>query len=118
MKKDVTTKFKLDPSKVGKTDWSGFDELRDADVHAAALRDPDSQPASAAQLARARRAPDIKAVRQKLGLTQEQFAARFGLPLGTVRDWEQGAHKPDRAAEILLCVIAAEPEAVVRALAK
>ena len=118
MKKDATTKFKLDPAKVLKADWSEFDSLSDADVHAAAVSDPDSTPASTAQLARARRAPDIKAVRHKLGLTQEQFAARFGLPLGTVRDWEQGAHKPDRAAEILLCVIAAEPDAVVRALAK
>jgi putative transcriptional regulator len=51
-----------------------------------------------------------------MNLTQEQFAARFGLPLGTVRDWEQGAHRPDRAAQVLLTVIARDPDAVVRAL--
>ncbi|MPZ56066.1 MAG: hypothetical protein GEU91_06105 [Rhizobiales bacterium] len=49
-------------------------------------------------------------------LTQEQFAARFHLPLGTVRDWEQGAHRPDKAAQVLLTVIAKDPDAVTRAL--
>jgi putative transcriptional regulator len=49
-------------------------------------------------------------------LTQEQFAARFHLPLGTVRDWEQGAHRPDKAAQVLLMVIARNPDAVARAL--
>ena len=84
--------------------------------HRAALSDPDAQPATAAQLARARRVPTIRALRKKLKLTQEQFAARFHLPLGTVRDWEQGAHRPDRAAQVLLTVIAKDPDAVARAL--
>jgi putative transcriptional regulator len=51
-----------------------------------------------------------------MNLTQEEFASRFGLPLGTVRDWEQGAHRPDRAAQVLLTVIANNPDAVIRAL--
>ncbi|MFL5086462.1 MAG: helix-turn-helix domain-containing protein [Xanthobacteraceae bacterium] len=55
-------------------------------------------------------------MRKKLKLTQEQFAARFHLPLGTVRDWEQGAHHPDKAAQVLLTVIAKDPDAVARAL--
>ena len=84
--------------------------------HRAALSDPDAQPATAAQLARARRVPTIRALRKKLKLTQEAFAARFHLPLGTVRDWEQGAHRPDRAAQVLLTVIAKDPDAVARAL--
>ena len=37
---------------------------------------------------RARRVPTVRALRQKLNLTQEEFAQRFHLPLGTVRDWE------------------------------
>ena len=49
-------------------------------------------------------------------MTQEEFAARFHLPLGTVRDWEQGAHPPDRPAQVLLTVIAKDPDAVIRAL--
>lgn len=48
-------------------------------------------------------------------MTQEEFATRFHLPLGTVRDWEQGAHRPDKAAEVLLAVIAKDPDAVARA---
>jgi putative transcriptional regulator len=61
--------------------------------------------------------PDVKAIRAEMDLTQQQFAERFGLPLGNVRDWEQGRGVPDAAARALLKVIAAEPEAVVRALA-
>jgi putative transcriptional regulator len=60
--------------------------------------------------------PTVRALRKSLNLTQEQFAARFHLPLGTVRDWEQGAHRPDKAAQVLLRVIAKDPEAVARAL--
>jgi putative transcriptional regulator len=50
-----------------------------------------------------------------LNLTQEEFAARLHLPLGTVRDWEQGTHRPDKAAQVLLTVIARDPDAVARA---
>ena len=65
---------------------------------------------------RARRVPTVRALRQKLNLTQEEFAKRFHLPLGTVRDWEQRAHRPDKAAQVLLTVIAKDPDAVARAL--
>ncbi|MBV8167240.1 MAG: helix-turn-helix domain-containing protein [Alphaproteobacteria bacterium] len=82
----------------------------------AAETDPDCPPATRAQLARARRVPSVRAVREKLKLTQRQFAARFHLPLGTIRDWEQGKHLPDRAAQMLLTVIARNPNAVARAL--
>jgi len=68
------------------------------------------------QLARARRVPTVRASRTRLNLTQEEFAARFHLPLGTVRGWEQGAHRPDKAAQVLLTVIARDPDAVARAL--
>jgi putative transcriptional regulator len=49
-------------------------------------------------------------------MTQEEFAAKFHLPLGTIRDWEQGAHRPDKAAQVLLTVIEKDPDAVARAL--
>jgi len=84
--------------------------------HQAALSDPDCPPATKSQLARARRVPSVHALRKKLNLTQEEFARRFHLPLGTVRDWEQGAHRPDKAAQVLLAVIAKDPDAVARAL--
>ena len=116
MKKDGITRFKLGAKRPPKTDWRAFDAMSDAERHKAALSDADARPATAAQLARARRVPSVRALRQKLNLTQEQFAARFGLPLGTVRDWEQGAHRPDKAARVLLTVIARDPDAVARAL--
>ncbi len=116
MKKGSITRFKLNPKKPPKTDWRDSDAMRDADRHSAALVDADAPPATKAQLARARRLPSVRALRAKLNLTQEEFAARFHLPLGTVRDWEQGAHRPDTAAQVLLTVIAKDPDAVARAL--
>src|SRR5262249_22905152 len=60
---------------------------------------------------------DVAKIRRGMGLTREAFAMRFGLQLGTVRDWEQRKRKPDGAARVLLTVIEREPEAVARALA-
>ena len=66
------------------------------------------------------RAPtiDVRSLRQKLGLSQSQFAARFGITPATVRNWEQGRTQPDGPARILLAVIAHHPDAVEDALRK
>ena len=61
--------------------------------------------------------PDVPAIRKKLGFTQEKFASSFGVSLGTLRNWEQGARFPDGPARVLLTLIDREPEAVKRALA-
>ena len=116
MKKGNITRFRLDPKKPPKSDWRALDAMSEEERPRAAASDPDSPPATEAQLARARRVPSVRALRERLKLTQEEFAARFHLPLGTVRDWEQGAHRPDKAAKVLLKVIASDPEAVARAL--
>jgi len=116
MKRGSITSFKLNPKKPPKSDWRAFDAMSEEARHRAAVSDPDALPATEAQLARARRVPTVRALRKKLNLTQEQFSARFHLPLGTVRDWEQGAHRPDKAAQVLLTVIAKDPDAVARAL--
>jgi putative transcriptional regulator len=116
MKKGRIMSFRLDPKKPPKTDWRAFDAMSEEERHRAALADPDCPPATKAQLARARRVPTVRALRKKLNMTQAEFAARFHLPLGTVRDWEQGAHRPDKAAQVLLTVIANDPDAVARAL--
>lgn len=60
--------------------------------------------------------PDVRAVRGRLGLTQPAFAERFGLSVGSVRDWEQGRVVPDGAARVLLRVIERNPDAVARAV--
>lgn len=58
---------------------------------------------------------DVAAIRKKTGLSQTEFAARFGLDVAAVRDWEQGRRVPERSARVLLRVIDSEPDAVVRA---
>ena len=60
---------------------------------------------------------DVRAVRVRLKLTQEEFSVRYGLTLARVRDWEQGRSAPDSAARAYLTVIEREPKAVARALA-
>lgn len=59
---------------------------------------------------------DVKSIRRRWGLTQVDFAARFGFSIGNVRDWEQGRKQPEPTNRVLLKVIDKEPEAVRRAL--
>ena len=99
-----------------KSDWARVDAMTDEEVEANALSDPDNPPITAAQLARMRRVPNPREIRDQLHMTQEQFSAAFGLPIGTVRDWEQGLKQPDSAARTLLRVIAHNPDAVIEAL--
>jgi putative transcriptional regulator len=60
---------------------------------------------------------DVASVRRRLGLSQAAFARTFGLDVTAIHAWEQGRRRPDRAARVLLAVIAREPKAVLRALA-
>jgi putative transcriptional regulator len=119
MNKDNSTKFELDSAKLpALTDEekARLDAMTDEDIHAAALADPDNPPLTPEELERFQRVPDLKAIRERLHLTQRQFADTFGLSLGAVRDWEQGRFEPDQAAKTLLKVIACNPEAVKQAL--
>jgi putative transcriptional regulator len=100
-----------------KTDWARLRATTDQDVVAAATNDPDAQPATTEQLRTARRVPRTKTLRRALALTQEEFAARYRIPLGTLRDWEQGRCEPDQPARAYLAVIAHDPDGVKRALA-
>ena len=63
-----------------------------------------------------KRTPQVRIVRRALQLTQEEFAARYQIAIGTLRDWEQDRYEPDGAAKAYLKVIAREPELVRRAL--
>jgi len=82
----------------------------------AALADPDAQPLTSAEMKRMKRTPQAKILRRALGLTQEEFAARYHIPLGTLRDWEQGRAIPDRPTRAYLTVIARSPMEVQQAL--
>jgi putative transcriptional regulator len=59
---------------------------------------------------------DVKAIRTKLGMTQQAFAASFGFSINTLRHWEQGTRRPEGAARVFLIVIERAPRAVQRAL--
>ena len=116
MKNANTTKTTRDRAKPSKNEWARFDAMTEEQRHAAALADPDAQPLSDADMDRMRPTPRLKIIRRALGLTQEEFAARYQIPLGTLRDWEQGAKKPDQAARAYLRAIAGDPAGVQRAL--
>jgi len=90
--------------------------MTEAEKHAAALSNPDNRPLTEADMKRMKRKPRAKIIRRALGLSQEDFAARYHIPIGTLRDWEQGRAEPDQAARAYLTVIAREPEAVRKAL--
>ena len=83
---------------------------------AAALADPDAKPLAPADFTRKKRTPQVRIIRRALGLSQEEFATRFHIPLGTLRDWEQGRKAPDAAARAYLVVIGRNPSAVAEAL--
>jgi putative transcriptional regulator len=91
--------------------------MTEAEIAAAADADPDARPMTPEEMAKARRVPRVRTLRRALGLTQEEFAARYHIPLGTLRDWEQGRTEPDQPARAYLKVIASNPEEVSRALA-
>ncbi|HXT36565.1 MAG TPA: helix-turn-helix domain-containing protein [Chloroflexota bacterium] len=86
------------------------------EVERTALADADAQPLSAEDLQHMRRTPRAKIIRRALGYSQEEFAARYQIPLGTLRDWEQGRTEPDQPARAYLTVIARDPNGVERAL--
>ena len=61
---------------------------------------------------------NVREVRTKMGLSQAQFATKFGFPPATLRNWEQGRSRPDAPTRVLLAVIAKHPEAVEDVLRK
>ena len=85
-------------------------------VEAAARADSDAKPLTPDDLKRMKRTPQAKVIRRALALTQEEFAVRYHIPLGTLRDWEQGRAEPDQPTQAYLKVIARDPERVERVL--
>jgi putative transcriptional regulator len=90
----------------------------DEEAEANALADPDDPPMTAEQFKTAPRMPRVKVIRRALRLTQEEFPARYKIPLGTLRDWEQGRSEPDQPARAYLKLIAVDPKGTAKALTK
>lgn len=99
---------------MGKTDWDRLKAMTEEEINAAALSDPDCPPLTEEQLSRFKRVNIVKGIRQRVGMTQAEFAAAFQLPLATVRDWEQERSRPDAPARALLNAIARDPELMRR----
>ena len=85
-------------------------------IEKAARADPDAQPLTEADFNRMQVVPRVKIIRRALDLTQEEFAERYHIPLGTLRDWEQGRAEPDQPTRAYLTLIARDPEHVNRVL--
>lgn len=59
---------------------------------------------------------DVRAIRVRLKMTQEEFSARFGFSVNTLRHWEQGKRQPEGSARAYLTVISKDPKSVQKAL--
>ena len=105
----------------GRSQWQKIQNTTDEDIAGQITSEPETAPEirSSSALRRVYNppVPDIKAIRQKLGLSQAAFARRFGFSIRTVQQWEQGRAIPDRPARILLKVIERSPRTVEQALA-
>jgi putative transcriptional regulator len=106
----------------GQIDWGKIRNTTDEDIDRQIAEDPDTAP-DITRLPGSYRlvdpaAPDVRAIRRKLRLSQAQFAKRFGFSVRTIQEWEQGRALPDRPARILLRVIARSPKTVARAVAE
>jgi putative transcriptional regulator len=121
MSKAITTAKIRSDGKVVKVSRDGVETefpntpmrpMTEAQVKAAAGADRDARPMTVAELARAQRVPRVKTLRRALGFTQEEFSLRYQIPIGTLRDWEQGRTEPDQPARAYLKVIARDPERV------
>jgi putative transcriptional regulator len=102
----------------GKTNWSEVDSLSDAEITRRARSDPDARPLTTRELKAMRRMPGVKRLRLGLGLSQEDFARAYQIPLSTLRDWEQGRSDPDQSSRTLLQLIERIPEEVRTVLDK
>ena len=110
-----------DPPIQTDTDWDRVDAMTEEEIHAAALSDPDAQPIPFGTNEELEKIGlihqvNVKRLRERLGLTQEAFAAAYRIPVGTLRDWEQRRKNPDAPARAYLLVIERNPELVASML--
>ena len=98
--------------------WARLRGKTNDEVLSEARADPTALPVEDRRLGPVGRVALAKRIRWALRMSQIEFAKTFRIPLGTLRDWEQHRRDPDQAAQAYLEVIAREPEAVRRALAR
>ena len=97
-------------------DWERVNAMTDEEIRAAVLDDPDAAPIPVFNTPGVTPVVNPRRLRDRLGLTQEDFAARYRIPVGTLRDWEQGRKFPDATARAYLTVIDRDPKVVAALL--
>ena len=116
MNKDGTTVEVLKDGTVRPFPVQPIQHGTEAEILAAAHHDPDAMPLTEADFERMKSTPRAKIIRRSMQLTQEEFASCYHIPLGTLRDWEQGRSEPDQTARAYLQAIAVVPETIKKAL--
>jgi putative transcriptional regulator len=91
---------------------SSFESIKQGLVEAIAFAEGERKEATVHRFAPV----DVKQIRHNVAMTQAEFAATFGISLGTLRHWERGDRTPRGPALVLLNVLAKDPQAVIRAL--
>jgi putative transcriptional regulator len=112
-------RFKADlnaPARLSQATRGRLDGVRAEEIERKAREDSDNPPATDEELDRGVFARSVRLARQRLGLSQTEFAARFRINIARLKDWEQGRSNPDSVALAYLTVIEREPDAVERAL--
>jgi putative transcriptional regulator len=94
-------------------DWTKIDATTEKDIRRHMIEDGESPDAE--YTLETSFSPHV--IRKRIGMTQEQFAAALGVPVATLRNWEQGRNAIDPAARSLLLLVARDPKATLAALA-
>jgi putative transcriptional regulator len=107
-----------EPFRFSPDDRARLDAMTEADIIAAAEADPDNPPWTDEELARGQFARDVQRARRAVRQSQAAFAAALDLPVGTLRNWEQGRFDPDPAARALIKLVSRDPEYALKVLAE
>ncbi len=111
--------YTLDPNDrrgLSPVERSRIDALTPEQIEENARTDPDNPPMTDEELSRAVFSRDVRQVREKVGLSQKEFAERYAINLGRLRDWEQGRFNPDSVTRAYIKLIAHDPEGARRVL--
>ena len=117
----MNVKHILVKKQTGKTNWTAVNLMTEENINAAAAADLDAPILTSEQLKQFKRVnptkeADVKLIRQKLHLSQDEFAGYFGVSVRTIQEWEQHRRTPNATTRNFLKVIDLEPQAVLRAL--
>ena len=105
-----------DPFPATNTNWDVVNSKTEEELYAAALADPDAPPLELGIAMGWKKQVDPKRLRERLGMTQGEFAVAYRIPVGTLRDWEQRRKFPDATARAYLIVIDKDPKAIAEML--